>query len=206
MMGKRPLLPYYTALHCCAALLVAASPSLVAGEPLALPFTLAKPAGGGPFPAVVILHDCTGLGPKSSGAPWRWSSMLTQRGFVTIWPDSFSTRGHPAGVCTGSGLPRVTYQQRAHDAYAALNHLRDLPYVDITRVAVMGGSHGGSSTLATIVEMQNARTEATMASRPRSRSTRIAAGRSAIGGSSAPTRPAGRLSNIPAPSSRKRRS
>jgi hypothetical protein len=32
---------------------------------LEIPFTLSKPAGDGPFPAVVILHDCSGLGPRS---------------------------------------------------------------------------------------------------------------------------------------------
>ena len=36
-----------------------------------IPVTLLKPEGPGPFPAVVILHDCSGLGPRSSGAPER---------------------------------------------------------------------------------------------------------------------------------------
>src|SRR5437762_9953049 len=34
-----------------------------------IPVELAKPEGPGPFPAVVIMHDCSGLGPRSSGAP-----------------------------------------------------------------------------------------------------------------------------------------
>lgn len=128
-------------------------PSKPAANTLELPFTLAKPAGDGPFPAVVILHDCSGLGPRSSGAPWRWSSVLTAKGYVTIWPDSFTTRGYPNGVCTATSGPRITFQQRAADAYAALHHLHALPYVNGKRVAVMGGSHGGSSTLATIAEV-----------------------------------------------------
>ena len=40
--------------------------------------------------------------------------------------------------------------RRAHDAYAALAHLRTLPYVDSRHVGLMGGSHGGSTTLATM--------------------------------------------------------
>src|SRR6516165_7139039 len=71
----------------------------VAGETPPIQFTLTKPAGAGPFPAVVILHDCSGLGPRSSGAPWRWTTQLTQRGYVSIWPDSFGARGHAGGVC-----------------------------------------------------------------------------------------------------------
>jgi dienelactone hydrolase len=131
--------------------LIVLSVTHAAAEMPQLPFTLSKPAGDGPFPAVVILHDCSGLGPRSSGAPWRWSSELTRLGYVTIWPDSFAPRGKPAGACTDTSLPRVTPDQRAADAYAALAHLRSLRFVDSRRVAVMGGSHGGSSTLATIV-------------------------------------------------------
>ena len=136
------------------ALLLAASPAAA----FDLPYTLSKPAGDGPFPAVVILHDCSGLGPRSSGAPARWARHLTAQGYVTIWPDSFSTRGHPDGVCVADGGPRVTFEQRAEDAYAALKHL------SLLRVAVMGGSHGGSTTLAAIVDSPaNARREPSFA-------------------------------------------
>ena len=116
------------------------------------PFTMSKPAGNGPFPAVVILHDCSGLGPKSSGMAWRWSSELTRLGYVTIWPDSFTQRGRPKGVCTDASLPRVTYAQRAGDSNAALTYLKSLSFVDAKRIGVMGGSHGGTSTLATIAD------------------------------------------------------
>jgi dienelactone hydrolase len=37
--------------------------------------------------------------------------------------------------------------RRRIDAYAALAHARSLPFVDGRRVGVMGGSHGGSTTL-----------------------------------------------------------
>lgn len=122
-----------------------------AADGLDIPFTIAKPAGDGPFPAVVILHDCSGLGPGSSGAPWRWSSLLNRLGYVTIWPDSFSTRGFVNGVCTESDRGAVAPRVRVADAYAALDHVAGLPFVDPKRIAVMGGSHGGSTTLATIV-------------------------------------------------------
>lgn len=120
-------------------------------QSLEIPFVVTRPAGSGPFPAVVLLHDCSGLGPMSSGATWRWSTELTRQVFVTIWPDSFSTRGFPDGVCRiadrGSVAPRV----RTLDAYAALAHLQTLQFVDAKHVAVMGGSHGGTTTLASIV-------------------------------------------------------
>lgn len=34
-----------------------------------IPAELLKPDGAGPFPAVVVMHDCSGLGSRSSGAP-----------------------------------------------------------------------------------------------------------------------------------------
>lgn len=117
-----------------------------------IPVTVARPAGDGPSPAVVILHDCSGLGARSSGAPARWSHELVARGYVTIVPDSFTTRGHPDGVCTDGRPSRgeVAPARRALDAYAALAHARALPFVDGRHVGLMGGSHGGSSTLAAL--------------------------------------------------------
>src|SRR2546428_414449 len=83
----------------------------------------------GTFPAVVIMHDCSGLGPRSSGAPGRWARELVARGYVVILPDSFTTRGHPDGVCTDASRSRddVSPGRRVRDAYAALAHLRTLP-------------------------------------------------------------------------------
>ncbi|MGZ5035837.1 MAG: dienelactone hydrolase family protein [Usitatibacter sp.] len=117
-----------------------------------IPTRVMKPDGAGPFPAVVILHDCSGLGPRSSGAPARWAKLLVEKGYVVLIPDSFSTRGHADGVCTDPSPSRaeVAPGRRARDAYDTLEYARSLPYVDGKRVGVMGGSHGGSSTLATM--------------------------------------------------------
>jgi dienelactone hydrolase len=114
-----------------------------------IPIAVSKPDGAGPFPAVVMLHDCSGLGPRSSGAPARWARLLVERGYVVLIPDSFSTRGVPDGVCTNPSRSRlqVAPEQRAHDALDALAYAKTLPYVDARHVGVMGGSHGGSTTL-----------------------------------------------------------
>jgi dienelactone hydrolase len=113
-----------------------------------IPSSLLKPEGAGPFPAVVMLHDCSGLGQRSSGAPGRWANELVAHGYVVVIPDSFTTRGFPNGVCTDASRgPRVAPLQRARDAHAALAYLRTLDFVDGARVGLMGGSHGGSTTL-----------------------------------------------------------
>jgi dienelactone hydrolase len=124
------------------------------GAPEQIPATVSKPDGPGPFPAVVIMHDCSGLGPTSSGAPGRWARELVGRGYVVAIPDSFTSRGHAGGVCTVPPSQRrsgVSPERRAHDAYAALAYLRVQPYVDGRRVGIMGGSHGGTTILATMV-------------------------------------------------------
>ena len=114
-----------------------------------IPLTVTRPSGTGPFPAVVIMHDCSGLGTASSQAPARWSAELVRRGYVVLVPDSFSSRGFPGGVCSDPSPARVNVapSRRAYDAYAALAHARRLPEVDAKRVGLMGGSHGGSTTL-----------------------------------------------------------
>ena len=109
-----------------------------------------RPEGAGPFPAVVMLHDCSGLGPRSSGNPRRWGKLLVDQGYVVVIPDSFTTRGHAEGVCTNPAPSRndVSPVRRVADVRAALAHAVSLPYVDGARVGVMGGSHGGATVLA----------------------------------------------------------
>jgi hypothetical protein len=86
-----------------------------------IPASTLKPEGPGPFPAVVIMHDCSGLGPNSSGAPDRGARELVKRGYLALVPDSFSTRGHAGGVCTNPSPSRneVSPLRRVRDAYAA---------------------------------------------------------------------------------------
>ena len=131
----------------------ASAPAVVPPPPpLAIPVEVLKPDGPGPFPAVVMLHDCSGLGPRSSGSPRRWAKRLVEWGYVVALPDSFSTRGHAGGVCTSSSPDRneVRPTRRVPDAYDTLRYLRALPYVDGKRIGVMGGSHGGATALAAL--------------------------------------------------------
>jgi dienelactone hydrolase len=128
-------------------------PAATSAEGARVPITIQKPDGAGPFPAVVIAHDCSGLGPRSSGAPGRWANELVRRGYVVLIFDSFTTRGFADGVCTDPrpGRQSVGPPARAHDAYAALAHARSLAYVDGRRVGLMGGSHGGTTTLVSML-------------------------------------------------------
>jgi dienelactone hydrolase len=124
--------------------------SIRARDGALVPVRLLKPDGDGPFPAIVLLHDCSGLGPRSSGAPARWAAEFTARGYVVAIPDSFTARGFGGGVCTMPNPERaaVAPARRVQDARATLDYLASLSFVDRTRVGLMGGSHGGTTVLA----------------------------------------------------------
>ncbi len=122
------------------------------GSEVMIPAVVLKPQGAGPFPAVVLAHDCSGLGPRSSGSPMRWAQYLLQHGFVVMLPDSFEPRGIANGVCIADAPTRLraTGPIRAGDVLAGLTALRALNFVDPKRIGLMGGSHGGWTTLASL--------------------------------------------------------
>src|ERR1051325_846754 len=99
-------------------------------------------AGGGAsevvqYPAVVVLHGCSGISSHSAGVADRLGSW----GYVALAVDSLGPRGI-ADRCTRSG-----YQEQAFDAYAALRYLAQQFFVDATRIVVLGHSMGGIATL-----------------------------------------------------------
>jgi dienelactone hydrolase len=68
-------------------------------------------------------------------------------GYVALQVDSFRPRGL-SSVCTYSGNDALDIlQKRVTDAYDAKRFLAGLPFVDRGRIAVMGWSHGGATTL-----------------------------------------------------------
>src|SRR5262249_57721838 len=90
--------------------------------------------------------------PRFNGAPGRWGKEFVQGGYIVIISDSFTTRDYPAGVCTDPSPNRaeVSPFRRVRDAYAALDYVRTLPDVDGSRVGLIGGSHGGTTSLASL--------------------------------------------------------
>ena len=77
----------------------------------------------------------------------RWAERLSSWGYVTLELDSFGPRGITS-VCTYSGRDSMDIiHRRVNDAYDAKRYLAALPFVDRNRIAVMGWSHGGITTL-----------------------------------------------------------
>jgi dienelactone hydrolase len=86
------------------------------------------------FPALIIVHTCGGI--RQHIAYWRKEAV--RRGYVALVLDSFSSRGSPA--CRP--LPPVSPARGVKDLFDAAEHLRTFPFVDKSRIAVLGMSWG----------------------------------------------------------------
>ena len=98
---------------------------------------LARPEGAGPFPAVVVLHGCSGF---SSAGSLQLADQLKDWGYVALAVDSLG----PRNLATACGGPRI---DQPSDAHAALRYLTRQSFVAAERVAVLGNSMGGYSAL-----------------------------------------------------------
>lgn len=103
---------------------------------------LFKPKGNGPFPAVLLLHTCAAVDFDPQHMRY-WVSRALEEGYVAFVVDSWEQRGIPQGTCFGIPPGFAPLPVRVRDAYEALRHLGKFDFVDTSRVAAMGFSHGG---------------------------------------------------------------
>jgi dienelactone hydrolase len=108
---------------------------------------LYKPEGKGPFPALVLVHQCAGLstGTRQNASMLAWAKEAVARGYVALLIDSLGPRG-VAMVCYG---PKggVNFARGVKDALQAAEHLRRFDFVDPERVAIAGFSWGAMVAL-----------------------------------------------------------
>jgi dienelactone hydrolase len=143
--------------HALAALILgAAGIACAAGEAVVFPGPglelagrLYRPGGDGPFPAVVMLHGCSGMWARS-GEPTAsfvfWAEHFRTRGYVALLVDSFGPRGEKE-ICTQATRKVSPAADRPRDAHAALRWLAARGDVDARRIHLMGWSNGGSTVL-----------------------------------------------------------
>jgi len=142
----RWLLPAALALGCESAI---AQPLTFDGGTVGGPASNARaelfvPMGAGPFPALVVLHGCNGVGRHER----LWAQQLTAWGYVAIVVDSLRPRGMST-VCNQGML--VPPELQALDGFNAANYLRTQPNVDGERIGVIGFSHGGWAVLKAVL-------------------------------------------------------
>ena len=107
---------------------------------------LVKPAGPGPFPALVLLHGCHGVSPQVHA----WARWLADRGYVAFVVDSYGPRKEPAD-CKDDPSPNATPNTaRFDDAIGALRYLQSQPSVSPERIASFGWSQGGQYAMSVI--------------------------------------------------------
>jgi dienelactone hydrolase len=103
---------------------------------------LFKPDGPGPFPALVLFHQCAGLGQRNRPnlSMLDWARRAVEKGYVVLLMDALDQRNIDT-VCLG---PRngLVFARGVRDAFQAARHLRSLPHVDPKRVGLAGWSWG----------------------------------------------------------------
>jgi dienelactone hydrolase len=114
---------------------------------------LFRPAGPGPFPAVIALHGCGGLGPRNGGGKLSalhsdWAERLVGLGMVVLFPDSFGSRGLESQCVVADRTVRPG-RERVQDVYAARAFLHGRADVKGDRISLLGWSNGASSLLWT---------------------------------------------------------
>jgi carboxymethylenebutenolidase len=116
-----------------------------------------KPAGAGPFPAILWNHGSE----KSPGAVDSVATFFVTRGYVFFVPHRCGQGRSPGPYImdqlktAGSAAARSMMLVKLHEAHlsdqlAALTYLRGLPFVDQRKLAAMGFSFGGIQTMLAV--------------------------------------------------------
>jgi dienelactone hydrolase len=128
-------------------------PGLPQGDGKALDAYLHKPAGDGPYPAIIALHGAGGIFPYQI---W-WAYEISKYGYAVIFVDHYCTRGHLCEIESDDhdsargeimrNWQSVSPRQRVLDAVAAYLWLSRKPYVKNDKIGLIGWSWGGASAL-----------------------------------------------------------
>lgn len=126
------------------------APSMVSfpSDGISVPAFLARPAGPGHFPGVLIVHEIWGLDEHMRDVAGRFA----REGFVALVPDLLHRRGGLARFCVANAFRGLvtdpTPGQPAHrDLRAGMAYLRSLPEVDALRTGAVGFCMGGGFSL-----------------------------------------------------------
>jgi dienelactone hydrolase len=101
-----------------------------------------KPAGSGPFPALVVMPTCAAH--TYSLHTFDWAQQALSRGYAVLVVETLKSRG----VSENCAEPRAVPLSRiVKDAFDAANYLRHQPFVDPTRICLIGFSQGATAAL-----------------------------------------------------------
>jgi len=110
---------------------------------------LFKPEGEGPFPTVIALHGCGGLGSHSDSVQPRyrdWAERLLKAGNAVLLPDSYGSR-ELGPQCRVKEMHIKARRERVTDIAASRAWLMKQNWVARDRVSLMGWANGASALL-----------------------------------------------------------
>ena len=112
---------------------------------------LYKPDGDGPFPTVIALHGCGGLGGHSEPMLPRyrdWAEQLLKDGNAVLWPDSYGSRELGPQCRVNVKERRVSARrERVADIMASRQWLMQQPWAAHDRISLLGWANGASALL-----------------------------------------------------------
>jgi dienelactone hydrolase len=110
---------------------------------------LYKPAGEGPFPVVIGLHGCGGLGGRSEPVQPRyqdWAEQLVREGSAVLLPDSYGSR--ELGPQCSIADPKIrARRERVADILTSRHWLLKQPWAARQRISLLGWANGASAVL-----------------------------------------------------------
>jgi dienelactone hydrolase len=111
---------------------------------------IVKPAGNGPHPVIIYLHDCGGLPPEVKASEFGaqgnspetsreafWTSHLLSWGYAVVLVDSYGSRG-TKDTCVDPTFDAA----RVADTYGALAYVAKQPWADPERIGLLGFQTG----------------------------------------------------------------
>lgn len=110
---------------------------------------LYKPDGDGPFPVVIALHGCGGLGSPSEPVQRRyrdWAEQFLKAGKAVLLPDSYGSR-ELGPQCRVKERRILARRERVADIMASRQWLVQQPWVASRRISLMGWADGASALL-----------------------------------------------------------
>ncbi|MBC9881549.1 dienelactone hydrolase family protein [Bradyrhizobium sp. INPA01-394B] len=110
---------------------------------------LFKPEGAGPFPTVIALHGCGGLGSHADSVLPRyrdWAERLLKSGNAVLLPDSYGSR-ELGPQCRVKEMPVKARRERVTDIAASRAWLMKQNWVARDRVSLIGWANGASALL-----------------------------------------------------------
>jgi dienelactone hydrolase len=114
---------------------------------------LFKPAGAGPFPAVVYMIGCGGIDSPPIRAQQKTAiDHMLAKGMAILIVDSFTPRNEPKGVCANLDREKASqyFTRGSNDALAAVAVLKAMPDIDAKHIFLVGFSLGAISSLQAV--------------------------------------------------------